>query len=88
MPPVLLIILVIIGIILLMAVQTVISKLKSPYIGGIIPLLILISAVCFYSNVNVDVSLSSLKFFVLPFFWSVEQWYKGRKKRTKRTILE
>ena len=81
MSPVLLTIITVIAIILLMAVQAVLSKLEKSFWGVIIPLAVVVSAVYAHFIVKVELTWASVIIFVVPFVWSLEEWYRGRKKR-------
>ncbi|MBU3099777.1 MULTISPECIES: hypothetical protein [Clostridium] len=73
-------IIVIVGIVLLMAAQSVLSKLESWAWGSIIPIIIILFAVFVFSFAGLNFGFRSFLSLALPFLWSLEEWDKGRKK--------
>lgn len=84
----LLIIVVFAAIVLMMVVQTNLSKLKSPAWGAIIPTVVFIAAIYAHFIVKVELRFGSILIFLIPFIWSLEEWYRGRKKRLVETEKE
>lgn len=84
----LLIIVVFATIVLMMAVQTNLSKLKSPAWGAVIPAVVFIAAIYIHFIIKVELSFGSVLIFLIPFIWSLEEWYRGRKKRLTETERE
>lgn len=81
MSPTLLTIIVIILIAILMVIQSLLSKLEKPVFGAIIPFIILAVAIYSHFIATVEPTWVSVMVFVVPFVWSLEEWYKGRRKR-------
>ncbi|MDD3797475.1 MAG: hypothetical protein PHE06_16215 [Lachnospiraceae bacterium] len=88
MSPILIAIIVFAAIVFLMILQTNISKLQSPKWGLIIPALVLIAAVYAHFFVRVGLTIGSVLIFVIPFLWSLEELYRGRKRRIAETEKE
>ena len=73
---------------ILMGFQTIISKMQSPYWGAIIPLGVIATAVYIHFYLKVNLTWPSVMICVIPFIWSLEEWYRGRKNRIKESEKE
>ncbi|MBU3075846.1 hypothetical protein [Clostridium estertheticum] len=73
-------IIVIAVIVLLMAAQSVLSKLESWAWGSIIPIIIILFAVYAFFFVKFKFNYRSCVVLAIPLIWSLEEWDNGRKK--------
>lgn len=81
MSPILFAVIIFAVIVILAAVQSIISKLKSPWLGVIIPVVVLLAAVYTHFYIKVELTAGSVLVFAIPFVWTLEEWYRGRKLR-------
>lgn len=80
MSPVIITIIIMAVLMLLMVVQSVLSKFEGWAWGAIIPIIIILSAVYVFFFTKINFEFKSCLFFAIPFVWSLEEWDKGRKK--------
>lgn len=88
MSPTLTAIIVFAAIIALMVIQTNISKLQSPLWGCIIPTIVVLGAVFAFLVFKIGITFGSVVTFLIPLIWSIEEFYRGRKRRTVETEKE
>lgn len=67
------------GLIVLLVAQPVLSKLKSPFWGAIIPALILGIGIFVFAVAKVPVTVSSVVVVVVPLLWTLLDWRRGRQ---------
>lgn len=75
-------------IVLLMIIQTFLSKLKNPVLGAIVPFFVLVVAFYTYFIAKVEFRFKNVLIFIIPLIWSFEQWYRGRKARLEEAEKE
>lgn len=88
MSPTLTAIIVFAAIEVLMVIQTNISKLQSPLWGCIIPTIVVLGAVFAFLVFKLGVTFGSVATFLVPLIWSIEELYRGRKRRTVQAEKE
>lgn len=76
------------AIVVLMIIQTNITKLQSPIWGGVIPTIVAVAAVVAFFVIRIEVTFGSVLTFLVPFIWSLEELYRGRKRRTAEAEKE
>lgn len=83
-----LIIVIIAAVFALMGVQTILTKRKSPFLGFIIPVLIVLTGIYFYFFKNIEVNYKNVVVFVVPLVWCLIECYQGRKRRAEEIEKE
>lgn len=67
------------GLVVLLVAQPILSKLKSPLWGAIIPALILGMGIFVFAVAKVPVTLGSVVVVVVPLLWTLLDWRRGRQ---------
>lgn len=81
-------IIIVVVIALLMIVQSILSKLENWVWGAIIPVGVILCAICVFSFTKIKLQFSSVLIFAIPLIWSLEDWVNGRKKLEEKKKKE
>lgn len=67
------------GLVVLLVAQPMLSKLKSPLWGAIIPLFILCVGIYAFVVAKISVTLGGVVVVVVPLLWTLWDWRRGRQ---------
>lgn len=81
-------VIVIVAVFVLMGLQTILTRRKSPLLGIIIPALIVVTGIYFYLFRNIELNYKNIMVFAVPFVWCLIECYQGRKRRIQETEKE
>ena len=79
--PIYLIIIIIIAVFILMGVQTILTRLKSPLWGAILPAGLVLAGIYSHFFTGLEFNYTNVTVFVVPLAWCLIECYRGRKRR-------